>query len=200
MLHTFGNSSFSSMNLKLFLASILCILTISCDSGDQAKFEKIVSRIDIYFSSKPVILTSQKITKNGEEVYAYYGLKIINHSLSYNTTRLPSASGYSATVTIMCNALKNSKSGDLISDISEFQTKLGIKSKEPGGFSTTNMALADSDFSESSKWTILIRYFYQNDGWIYHDVEGGLSSDSFVHDLEIFPQNKEFREAIGMES
>ena len=185
---------------KLLLVSVLCILTISCASGERGEFERVVSRIDKYFSSKPVILTSQRITKNNEEVYAYYGLKIINHSLSYNTTRLPSASGYSATVTIMCNALKNSKSGDLISDISEFQTKLGIKSKEPGGFSTTNMALADSDFSESSKWTILIRYFYQNDRWIYHDVEGGPSSDSFIHDLEIFPQNKEFREAVGMGS
>ena len=186
------------MNHKLLLASLLCILTISCTSVEQTKFEKIVSRIDKYFSSKPVILTSQKIIKEDEEVYAYYALKIINHSLSYNTTRFSSASGYSATVSIMCNSLRNSKSGDLISDISEFQTRLGIGSEEPGGFSTTNMALADGDFSESSKWTILIRYFYRNDRWIYDDVEGGPSSKSFVHDLKIVPQNEDFREAIGM--
>jgi hypothetical protein len=187
-----------SMTHKLLLATLLCILTVSCTSVEQAKFTKIVSRIDKYFSSKPVILTSQKITKNDEEVYAYYALKIIDHSLSYNTARLSSASGYSATVPIICNSLRNSKSGDLISDISEFQTQLGVRSKEPGGFSTTNMALADGDFSESSKWTILIRYFYRNHGWIYQKVEGGPSSESFVHDLEIFPQNKEFRQAIGM--
>ena len=187
-----------TMKNKLLLVTLLCILTISCGSVEQAEFEKIVSRIEKYFSSMPVILTSQKITKDNEEVYAYYALKIFKHSLSYNTTRLSSGSGYTATVTIMCNSLSNSKSGDLTSEIASSQIDSGSIPKEPAGFATTNMPLADSDFSEPSKWTIWIRYLYRNESWIYDDIEGGPTSESFIHDLEIFPQNMEFREAIGM--
>jgi hypothetical protein len=186
------------MNNKLLLATLLCILPISCSSVEQAKFEKIVSRIEKYFSSMPVILTSQKITKDNEEAYAYYALKIINHTLSYNTTRLSSGSGYAATVTIICNSLSNSKRGDVTYDIASFQIELESSSKEPAGFATTDMPLADADFSEPSKWTIWIRYFYRNDNWICDEVEGGPTSESFIHDLQIFPQNEKFRKAIGM--
>ena len=187
------------MKYKLSLFTLVCMLIISCSSDEQLKFEQVVTQIDKYFSSKPVLLTSKKIIKKNEEVFSYYALKIIDYDLSYNIIRSSYAfSPYTATVTIICNAVNNSKSGDLISDISEFQTELGIRSKDLSGFSTTNMALANNNFAENSTWTMFIRYSYRNDRWTYDNVAEGPESESFISDLEDFPQNENFRKAIGM--
>ena len=71
--------------------------------------------------------------------------------------------------------------------------------RESAGFSTTDLALLNSDFStDSQKLAIIIRYYYQNDYWHYNDLTIVYSPAYFTKDLENFPQNKAFREAIGM--
>jgi hypothetical protein len=139
------------------------------------------------------------IIREGTKTYTYFGYKIAGYELNYDIKRtFSSRSPYSAFIKISCNALENAKRGDMFSDNAEFQTDSGIISREASGFSTTQMALANPDFSSESKWLIIVGYSYQNDGWIYSSIVGGPPSHSFIHDLKTFPQNRGFREAIGM--
>jgi len=154
-----------------------------------------------YFAGKPIVLTSEEITKEGKEVFAYYGLKIVDYEISHGIKRSSRESYlYSASMHISCSALDNAAGGDLSSDTYEFQTVLEITPERASGFSTTNIALTNNDFSSNKRsFNIIIRYLYQGDHWIYAGMAGGGPSKSFLHDLETFPQNKAFRQAVGME-
>ena len=181
------------------MLTILCLLTVSCSFKASNEFERIISRVDKYLSERPVLITSEQITKDGKEMYAYYAYKIIKYELHHTINwTFSSSSPYSASIKISCDALDNAQSGDLFSDISEFQTKLEIIAREASGFSTTQMALDHPAFTKESRWTITVEYAYREDGWIYLGMTGGPPSDYFVSDLERFPQNKRFRDAIGM--
>lgn len=189
------------MTFKRTLLTTLCFLIVSCSSDAKNEFEKIVSRVDQYLSEKPILLTSQRISKEGKEIYTYYGYRIVDYKLQYDLKRsFGSVSSYNAIIRISCSALDNAKSGDLFSDISRFQTDLEIISREASGFSTTQTALANNDFSKESRWIITVGYSYRNATWIYNGITGGPPSGFFLQDLRTFPQNKGFREAIGMSS
>jgi len=63
-----------------------------------------------------------------------------------------------------CKVIENSKNGDIISNISELKMSHLGNYRESAGFSTTDLALLNSDFStDSQKLTIMITYYYQND-------------------------------------
>ena len=190
------------MTPRFLLATLVCILTVSCSSDAENKFEKVAVRMDRYFSEKPILLTSKKILKEGNELYAYYALRIIEHNISYNINRLASSdTKYNASLRISCDAVDNIRSGDLISDTLELQNTLENNAVEASGFSTTGLALANTDFSLDKKsLAIFIRYTYENDNWICSDITGGGRSESLVVDLQSFPQNKRFREVIGIAS
>jgi len=185
--------------LQMLLLVFACAFMISCSSDAKTEFEKVVFRVDKYLSERPILVSSKKVMKGSEDVYAYYALRIVDYDLSYNIKRtFSSVSPYQAVIRISCHILNNAKSGDLISDISAFQHEVGILSKEASGFSTTDMALHNTDFSTKSRLAFMIRYSYQSHDWIYNSIEGGPLSESFFHDLQTFSQNKEFRKAIGM--
>ena len=189
------------MTFRSTLLIALCLLIVSCSSDVKDELEKIALRTDRYFSGKPIILTSKKIAREGEERHVYYAYRIIDHEITYDIQSTFSAiSAYSALIRISCTAGENAKRGDLFSDMSEFQTDLGVISREASGFSTTQMAVDNSDFASESRWTIYVEYTYQNGNWIYNGIAGGPPSHSFINDLKTFPQNKRFRRAIGMSS
>ena len=187
------------MPYRLLLATLFCTLTASCSADIKHEFEKNILTLDRFFSEKPVIVTSNIIVKDGEENYAYYTLKMVDCDISNNIIRTFSKDrSYFAFVNITCNAFDNAEHGDLVYDASEFQTELGLPYIKAGGFSTTHMALANTDFSTQRKCTITIRYSYLDNFWLYNSIDAGNLSKSFSHDLKNFPQNKKFREAIGM--
>ena len=189
------------MNYKLLLFAAMCFFLVFCASQEEQKLGEIESGIAGYLSKSPTLLTSNKVPKEGEEIYAYYALKVIKYNISYDMRRTsPSQSHEGVTVEISFKALDNSKSGDLISYMSQFQTELDIEFRESSGFSTTHMALANTDFTSERNGSIMIRYIYRDGNWIYDGMSGGALPQSFINDLETFPQNKEFREAIGMSS
>jgi hypothetical protein len=183
------------------LLAVTGCLIVSCSSGAEDSFEKIVARVDKYFSGTPSLLTSNKVTKDGQQSYVYYVLKIDKYNLSYDVKNTYSAaSPYSAYIRLSSKVSDNIKSGDLILDTSEFSVISEIAAAEASGFSTTSMALANNDFSQNDKSvTLIMRYSYQGDNWTYRNMTAGGASESLIRDLESFPQNKEFREAIGME-
>ncbi len=140
------------MNIRHILLAILCSLLICCSSEPKLEFKHIVFRINGFFAAKPILLTSDKITKEGKEVYAYYGLKIVNHEISYGVKRSSAESFlYTGYIHILCNALDNAEGGDLLSDTYEFQTELEIIPGHASGFSTTNIALSNTDFSSNER-------------------------------------------------
>ena len=189
-----------TMSYKHTLVTLTCLLLISCSSSAKSSFEKIVYKFDKYFSEKPTLITSNMIIKEGIKTYTYFGYKIDGYELNYEIKRtFSSRSPYSSFIEVSCNAFENAKGGDMFSDNAKFQTESGIISGEASGFSTTQMALANSDFFSESRWTINVGYTYQNGNWIYNSVTGGPPSHSFIHDLKTFPQNRGFRKAIGME-
>jgi hypothetical protein len=185
---------------KLLL--VFCMLVISCSSAAENDFEKIVSRIDKYFSEKPIFLTSVKNIANNEITHAYYSMRVEEYNLIYDVRETSGkTSRYGAYLTISCRILDNASSGDSISKISDFAVSEELTPKRASGFSTTSMALANQDFSNNSKrMTIIIRYSHQENKWFYDSisVSGVTSSKSLVDDLKNFPQNKAFREAIGI--
>ena len=62
------------------------------------------------------------------------------------------------------------------------------------------MALANKDFSSDPKSvTFIIRYSYEGGQWTHTGMVAGGMEESVILDLETFPQNKGFREAVGME-
>jgi hypothetical protein len=146
-------------------------------------------------------LTSAKVIKDGQQTHAYYALKIIEHNLSYVVKNAYStASPYKASINLHCNVLNNLSSGDIVLNISEFNVTSEIATSEASGFSTTSMALANNDFSSNNKSvTFIVRYSYQGGNWTYTGMAAGGAPESLIRDLESFPQNKEFREAVGLE-
>ena len=152
-------------------------------------------------SGQPCLLTSAEITKEGQQVYAYYALKIIAYNLSYDVKNTYStASPYSGSINLSCNVVDNTRSGDLALDISALKVTSEIASVEPSGFSTTSMALANKDFSSHPKSvTFIIRYSYKGGKWTHTGMVAGGMEESVILDLETFPQNKSFREAVGMQ-
>jgi hypothetical protein len=175
-------------------------MVLSCGSDAELKFEKITSRLDAYLTKQPVLLTSNKTIKDNQDIYAYFALKIIGYELSHDVSRTFSKTiSRKAFVEISCEVKENSKNGDVVSNITELKMSHLNNYRESSGFSTTDLALLNSDFShDSQKLTIRVTYFYQNDYWHYNDLAVSSTSAYFTQDLENFPQNKAFREAIGM--
>jgi hypothetical protein len=190
------------MNYKSTLLTIICLLTVACSSQAEENFNQIVARVDKYFSEKPILVTSNKIIKDGQTVFSYYAIKVIEYNLSFDVQKTFSSTlQYNAFIIIKCVVLDNAKNGDLVFDSFVLNVKDRIVSYEASGYSTTNMAIANKGFSSNSKsLTLIIRYSYQDDKWICIDIAGGGISGSLFRDLETFPQNKEFREAVGMTS
>ncbi|MEJ2431544.1 MAG: hypothetical protein P8075_21910 [Deltaproteobacteria bacterium] len=190
------------MNFLRALLIALCCFATSCSSQAETSFEKIVTRVDKYFSGQPCLLTSAEITKDGQQVYAYYALKIIGYNLSYDVKNTYStASPYSGSINLSCNVVDNTRSGDLSLDISALKVTSEIAPVEPSGFSTTSMALANKDFSSHPKSvTFIVRYSYEGGKWAHIGMVAGGMEESVILDLETFPQNKSFREAVGMEN
>jgi len=191
-----------TMNSFRTLLTIACCLIISCSSAAENDFEKIVSRIHKYFSEKPIFLTSVKTIAATEVTYAYYSMRVDEYNLIYDARETSGqTSHYRAFLTISCKVSDNASNGDSVSKISEFASSEGVVPDKVSGFSTTSMAVANQDFSNSGRlMTIIIRYSNQGDTWLYEDISisGGASTESLVDDLKNFPQNKAFREAIGM--
>ena len=177
-----------------------CCLISSCSSQAETSFDKIATRVDKYLSKQPCLLTSAEIIKDGQQAYAYYALKIIEYNLSSDVKNAYSTDSlYSGSINLSCTVVDNIRSGDLALDISPFTVTSGIAPAEASGFSTTTMALANNDFSSHSKpVTFVLRYSYRGGKWTYTDMAAGGMQESLIADLETFPQNKEFREAIGL--
>jgi hypothetical protein len=175
-------------------------MILSCSSVAHNDFEKVVARLDKYFSENPVVLTSTRIISDHQEVHVYYSLKITKYKLSYKVRKSYSiTSPYNAIVNISCSALNNAKSGDTVADIVKLTSRDGSVSLDASGFSTTSLALTNRNFSSGMRpFTFTIRYAYQNNHWICTGISGSSASESFIPDLESFPQNKNIREAIGM--
>ena len=159
-----------------------------------------MTRVDKYLSGQPCLLTSAEITKDGQQVYAYYALKIIGYNLSYDVKNTYStASPYSGSINLSCKVVDNTGSGDLALDISALKVTSGSTPVEPSGFSTTSMALANKDFSSDPKSvTFIIRYSYEGGKWTHTGMVAGGMQESVILDLETFPQNKSFRDAVGI--
>jgi len=187
-------------NLKRTLVVITCFILLSCGSDAELEFEKITSRLDKYLTKQPLLLASNKTVKDNQDVYAYFALKIIGFKLSYDiSATFFKTIPYKAFVEIECKAIENSKNGDIFSDISELKMSHLDNFLKPIGFSTTDLALLNDNFTtDSKKLTIIIRYLYQNNYWHYNNLAIGSMSLYFTKDLESFSQNKAFREAIGM--
>lgn len=177
-----------------------CLLIVGCSSQAETSFEKIVVRVDKFFAGQPSLLTSTRIVEDGQQAYAYYTLKVDKCTLSYDVKNTYSTSSpYIAFISLSCEASDNIKSGDLVRDTSEFRVTSEVSKSEASGFSTTSMALANNDFSSNHKpVTFLIRYSYQNSTWACTSVTAGGAPKSLIRDLESFPQNKSFREAVGI--
>ena len=190
------------MNFKQALLTIVCLILISCSSAAENEFEKIIAQADKYLSEEPTILTSNKIIKDGQLTYAYYALKIIKFNLSYNvSTTFSSSSHDEGLIMISCNILDNARRGDLVTPIAGLAVGAEAISNQASGFSTTAMALNNIDFSSTEKpITIIVRYAWESDKWNFTEISCGGMSDSFIHDLQTFPQNREFRQAVSMES
>ena len=190
------------MTFKRALLAALCLLMVCCSSEAERGFDKIVLKLDKYFSNKPTLLTSNKIIESNKEIYIYYTLKVIDHQFSYNFRKTFSPrSNYDAFIKISCNVVENSKSGDAVSDASELQIE-SVRDYSPArGFSTTDLAFRNTNYSTETKLlTFLIEYSYQNNKWIYRDIVVGSASDYLIDDLKSFHQNQEFREVVGMKS
>jgi len=187
-------------HLRILLI-VTCLIIVSCSSAAKDSFEKIVSQVDNYFSGQPSLLTSTRIIKDGQQTHAYFTLKIDKYNLSYDIKNTYSAaSPYKASINLHCNVLDNLNSGDIVLNISEFEATSEIATLEASGFSTTSMALANNDFSSNNKLvTFIMRYSYQGDNWTFTGMTAGGAPESLIRDLETFPQNKSFRETIGME-
>lgn len=190
------------MTFKRTLVVTLCLLIFCCSSEAERGFDKIVFKLDKYFSKKPTLLTSDKIIKSNKEIYIYYTLKIIDYQFSHNFRKtFSSRSHYDAFIKISCNAVENSKSGDAVSDASEFAIESVKDHSLARGFSTTDLALINTNYSKEMRFlTFTIRYSYQNNKWVYRDIVVGGASDFLIDDLQSFRQNQEFREVIGMKS
>lgn len=188
--------------LRNLVLIILCMLTISCSSAAEKDFGKIVTRVNDYFSGKPVLLISDRIIKGGQESYNYYCILIKNYNLTYGVKKSFSKTNpYNAFLVTSCDLLDNAGSGDSVSKIYEFGMSEGVIPNKTSGFSTTSLALANQNFSNRSKtMTIIIRYSYQENKWSYDDmsISGLESARSLINDLTYFPQNKAFRDAIEM--
>ena len=181
------------MNPRHLPVLLLFILLVSCSSEPKSKFKNIVSRIESYLSERPVLLTSNKIIKDGKGTYAYYALKIVDHKASYNINRSPSSdSPFTASVRISLRGLANTKDGDIFASVSGLQTGLEIISSEAQGFSTTDLALKSNMFSTECNWTMILDYSYTKGRWTFNGIEGSAPSQSFFRDLDTFPQNEEF--------
>ena len=100
-----------------------------------------------------------------------------------------------------CSVLDNSGSGDVSSDIVDFAKTLGPENKENMGFSTLDLALKNGDFSAAPEALALyVKYSYANDKWVFKGLSTGAAPELLLVDLQQLPQNKPFRQAIGMES
>lgn len=186
---------------QMLLLVFISALIISCSTDAKTDFDKIVLRVDKYLSKKPILVGSQEVIRGGEHVYVYYALRIVDYNLSHHIRKLsPSVFPYKTSIRISSNVLHNAKSGDVSSDIFPSQTEIegGILSAEASGFTTVDMALRNTNFSTKSKLALIIKYTYEYDDWICNGIEGSYLAESFFCDLETFPQNKQFRTAIGM--
>ena len=122
----------------------------------------ISSRVSIFNSLSFVFfsfLLSKKTFRENEEIYLYFTLKITNFEHKYNVSRTySSASPYHAILWISCEALDNSLGGDVISNSSQFQVESTFIKEKIISFSTTVMALSNTNFDNKQKLTLNIIY------------------------------------------
>ena len=202
-----GPQAHASVSLWFtLLRSALCIAAsvalFSCSSQAERGFKGTVSRLSSYLSQQPHLLTSRKITKDGQTMHVYYALKVHSFQLDYSVERTFLADvPYQGFITVSCTVMDNSDSGDVSSDMFDFAKTLEPESKENKGFSTLDLALRNGDFSAVPEALALyVKYAYVNDKWILKGLSTGAAPGLLLADLEQLPQNKPFRQAIGMES
>ena len=185
--------------VKILLILSFGPLLISCSHPATGAFEALTHKVENYLAKKPIWVTSQSVTPDAGDEYAYYALKIVRHTIRYDVIRQRSSVMlYKGFIRVLCDMVGNAKAGDVFPDGGEFQSEVEILEKEALGFSTTDMALHNTDFSAPSKMTMIIRYAYHEDKWVFAGIEGGYPSESLVRDLSTFPQNEGFRRAVGM--
>lgn len=190
------------MNSKRLLLPILTLVLISCSSHAERSFKQEVSRLTSYMSQQPHLLTSRKILQDGNEIHVYYVLKVerVQFDDSVERTFLSDVP-YRGSVTISCSIVDNSASGDVTADTIDFAKGSGPESRGNKGYSTVDMALRNGDFaSPSETLAVYLRYSYEKDRWICKSLSLGGAPELLLVDLQQLPQNRPFRQAIGMES
>ena len=198
------SASSASLRLTLF-RYFLCIAAIaallSCSSHAERSFKREVSRLTAYMSKHPHLLTSRKILKDGKETHVYYVLKVERFQANDSVERtFLSDVPYGGSITILCSVADNSGRGDVASDTIDFAKSLGAEGTKDKGFSTTDLALRNGDFSPSPETlAVYLKYLYEKDRWSYKGLSLGGAPELLLVDLQQLPQNKPFRQAIGME-
>lgn len=190
------------MNYRQPIFAIICLILLSCSSAAKNEFQTIIARVNKYLSERPTILTSNRIIRDGQITYAYYALKLTKFNLSYDISKTySSSSDYEGFIIISCNTLDNAWGGDLTAGIAGLGVGAEAIANQASGFSTTAMALNNTDFSSTDKpLTIIVRYSWTPDKWNLTNISCGGMPDSLINDLQTFPQNKQFRQAVAMES
>jgi len=181
---------------------ILALALVSCSSQAERAFKQVVSQLDTYLAQKPCLLTSKKIVKDGQESYVYYALKLDKYEIEFGVEGTSVAmSPHIGYIRISCTALDNSSSGDVSADTISTTQKGGSEPARREGFSTTDMALKNTAFSPDARtFSIYVDYTYQGSGWVCKTMSGGATPELLINDLQHLPQNKPFREAIGIGS
>lgn len=184
--------------IRVILAIYICIFVFSCSRELETKFDSRVLSVQNYFSKKPVLLGDIKITKNKEDVYAYYGLKVINFKLSFDI-QSNFLSAPTAYIKLSCEVLSNQDKGDLVDDRLKM---LGVESNSyvgASGFSSIIAAINHKDFSKKAKDVIFyIKYIYKGEAWSFSGLETNYFNRSIDTYLKQSQHCKDFREAIGM--
>ena len=188
------------MNSKRLLLPILTLALVSCSSPAERTFKQMVSQLDTYLTQKPCLLTSRKILKDGQESYVYYALKLDKHDIDSGLEKtFVATSTHRGYIRISCTAFDNSSSGDVSPDTISATEKGASEHDKPEGFSTTDLALKSASFSPTTRtFSIYVDYTYQEGGWVCKAMSGGATPELLINDLQHLPQNRPFREAIGI--
>ena len=177
------------------LVSFVVVFMTSCVQGPGNGFEKIVGDVDRFFAEKPTFVTFVPSTDTGDST-SYYAINIVDYTLTHETIETGSTvSPYKSFIRISCSTLDNASSGDIEMKASGITHYLDSDQLLGGavGFSTTEMALRNTDFSNPSEIVFLVKYNYRNSRWFFNTLEISFAPASFVHALKEFPQNDKFR-------
>ena len=181
-----------------FAFLLVIVLIISCGARPSQSFTKLVLDVDRFFAGKPTFVTFVPPTDSGDST-CYYAIKIVDHTLTHETIRTGlTVAPYKSFIRISCSTLDNASSGDIemkTSGISQYLDSDQLL-RSAVGFSTTEMALRNTNFSNPSEIVFLAKYNYENSQWFFNTLEISFAPPSFVHALKEFPQNDNFRKAL----